>query len=99
MTDTTTLTPVMVWADGLVSTGTDRMRDFLRHAAHGMDDEQPTEVYVNQDGHLVQVDIRQSQGAFDNDDYATVTVRLFPKGSQGHGQALLTFTYSVDGRA
>lgn len=100
-----TLTPVVVWADGEVSTGTDRLRHLLQEEAiYGGEVEEPTEVYVNDNGHLVRVGIMQEQGAFDNDDYATVTVRLYkmfgPDAREARlDRTVLTFTYTIDGRA
>ena len=103
-TETNTSGVVMVWADGSTTTGLATLRLMLRDADYY--DEEPTEIYVNDNGHLVQVDIRQSQGFFDADDYATVTVRLVKKENRAvvspafeKDAALLTFTYFVDGRA
>lgn len=94
---TTTPNPVLVWQDGTVSVGTDRLRAHLEAGAYGYADEEPTGVFVNDSGALVEVTIEWDNLRYDADDYAYPEVRLVKRFAPG-SEPLLTLRMRLDGR-
>ena len=96
-TEAPEVTPVLVWEDGAVSIGRDRLHDYLMARGYGYADEHPKQIWVNVKGELVRVHLNFAKRVIDLNDWIDETWTLVPEGNET--KPLLTIGLRLDGRA
>lgn len=89
------MTPILVWGDGTVSTGTDNLEAALTSQEYGHADD-TFSVWVATNGGMALLDHKRQFSGWDEDDfgYPTHTYSL-----TASADPLFSFTLRIDGRA